>query len=379
MNRRVRRNGFTLVELLVVIAIIGILVGLLLPAVQAAREAARRMQCSNNLKQWTLALLNYESAYRAFPSRRGGTQGIVTPLSNIGRMSPFIPTLPFIEGGPQADAVAGGGTYNGVTYVPGGPEAWGNGNYPPYQRSPGYAKCPSDPNTTETWTGRNSYSFCVGDQAELIREDNTPRGMFGANTWDWNQPFNPSQNRPSYVKLGQVSDGLSNTLAMSERMVANPETGQNPVTATLKGTRIQLAVAVGVSGLLANPQLCRTVTDGTHYVAGTQIHGKSGLIWTDGQVMYCGFNTILPPNGPSCTQDVNNWGDQENVFLPPTSGHTGGVNASRADGSVSFYSNSIDTGNLGLGQSANFGGASGYGVWGALGSKSGGETVSGVD
>lgn len=76
MKIRVRqRLGFTLVELLVVIAIIGILVGLLLPAVQAAREAARRMQCSNNIKQWTLAFHNFESAYKKFPkgSSNGGT------------------------------------------------------------------------------------------------------------------------------------------------------------------------------------------------------------------------------------------------------------------------------------------------------------------
>ena len=73
VERAARRRGFTLVELLVVIAIIGVLVGLLLPAVQAAREAARRMSCSNNMKQLGLAIHNYHSAFNGMPVNGGGT------------------------------------------------------------------------------------------------------------------------------------------------------------------------------------------------------------------------------------------------------------------------------------------------------------------
>ncbi len=85
------RSAFTLVELLVVIAIIGILVGLLLPAVQAAREAARRMQCTNHLKQWSLGCLNYESAYKSFP------HGRIDPAIGGYRWSFHASVLPFLE------------------------------------------------------------------------------------------------------------------------------------------------------------------------------------------------------------------------------------------------------------------------------------------
>ncbi len=103
MKRISKRGGFTLVELLVVIAIIGILVGLLLPAVQAAREAARRMQCSNNLKQLSLSLHNYESSYKRFPI--GYTDNFAnsgTPVGLPGAdggWSWMAAVLPFIEQG----------------------------------------------------------------------------------------------------------------------------------------------------------------------------------------------------------------------------------------------------------------------------------------
>ena len=103
MSRFYKRSAFTLVELLVVIAIIGVLVGLLLPAVQAAREAARRMSCSNNFKQLGLALHKYHSAYKRLPMQAGGTKqslpspNIAPPGSNRLNLSWLVGLAPFIE------------------------------------------------------------------------------------------------------------------------------------------------------------------------------------------------------------------------------------------------------------------------------------------
>ncbi len=110
-------------------AIIGILVGLLLPAVQAAREAARRMQCSNNLKQLGLAVLNYESAYKKFPVKSGGTHTWVNVserlLGNYDRLSVFVPLLPFVEQTPLYDRIQAGNETTALgTVAPGGPSAW---------------------------------------------------------------------------------------------------------------------------------------------------------------------------------------------------------------------------------------------------------------
>jgi hypothetical protein len=121
-----------------------------------------------------------------------------------------------------------------------------------------------------------------------------------------------------------------------------------------------------------NPSLCNTVTDGKYFVNGSSIQARFGIAWTDGQVMYIGFNTVLPPNGPACA-DGGDWGDSTHLVIPPASRHPGGVMSTFSDGSTHFISNTINTGNLSVRQTIT--GPSVYGVWGALGSKNGGENA----
>ena len=362
------RRGFTLVELLVVIAIIGILVGLLLPAVQAAREAARRMQCSNNAKQMALALHNYADAYKAFPARKYGTTGQSGTASvadgtnrkhNAGRISGYIALLPYIEQSAMYNTImAGDPNFAGGAIGPGGPR----GDQSPvgyvWNTTPSAYRCPSDPGATAS--GKFiSYAFCVGDQISNIN-NGAVRGVFGRFAWK---------------RFADLTDGTSNTIGMSELQcqIATGNGGQNGSTATANSVRQNLAYANGVTGIINSPSLCRAVVSGGYYVAGTTYFGRRGINWTDGPVAYNGFNTVFPPNSPQCA-DGGTFGDQPNMLIPPASGHTGGVNGSMCDGSVRFISNSIDTGNLGIGQPAS--GPSVYGVWGALGSINGGEVNS---
>ena len=356
VKRLKRRRGFTLVELLVVIAIIGVLVALLLPAVQAAREAARRTQCNNNLKQLGLALHNYHDTYGAFVFRRGGTEGGGS-TNNNGRLSGFIPLLPFFEQGALYDQIQGGDP-------PGGPRPWDT--WSTWEVAPPMLKCPSDPGPHRGGVYRNdtrvhSYSFSVGDQVDSIRDGEHLRGMF---------------MRRSGVNMSEVTDGTSNTIAMSERLINAPvASGGSWLEIGAREVEHTLGIAMGIGGLRDSPMLCLTTTDGRYFQQGTQAvggAGRTGLSWQDGQPHYVGFNTVLPPNAPSCGEDSANSGDQHHLVLPPTSRHPGGVNVLLVDGSVRFISETIDTGNLGVRQPDR--GPSRYGVWGALGSKAGGES-----
>ena len=162
MKNILPRKGFTLVELLVVIAIIGVLVGLLLPAVQAAREAARRMSCSNNFKQIGLGIHNYHAAYDQIPQHMTGTN-----LGSGNRLflSFHVGVLPFVEQQALWEMISNGRDAN-TTLPPMGNTPW-NTNFDPWVTDIPTIRCPSDPGIGLPALGRSNYAACLGDNARL--------------------------------------------------------------------------------------------------------------------------------------------------------------------------------------------------------------------
>jgi prepilin-type N-terminal cleavage/methylation domain-containing protein len=350
-----RRRAFTLVELLVVIAIIGILIALLLPAVQAAREAARRSQCANNLKQMGLALHNYHDSYNTFPSLGQGTNS-GSPreaVSTYGHMSGVVVLLPYLEEGPLYDQYSS--PQASPAYPAWGPVPWYGWNFQPHHAQVDTLLCPSDSagkieNVGQPywWQGDTNYNFSLGDDISVgSRGERRPRGLFGAD---------------SFVAIRDIVDGTSNTIAVSEHIVN--QTGRQPTT---RGGYVR---EVGEGSLRTNPASCLGYKGPGHTIVGAPSIGQlRGVIWAWGCVAASGFNTVLPPNSIGCKAGANEWGTD--AVMPPDSYHPGGVNSIFADGSQHFISETIHTGTLTAAETRS--GPSNYGVWGALGSKAGGE------
>lgn len=213
MPRQKRSLGFTLVELLVVIAIIGILIALLLPAVQAAREAARRSQCTNNLKQIGLALHNYHDTNKTLPTGfvyRGGN-GRCNWGWNVA-------IFPYMEQGAFYDQLESGEIPLYDRYVSGAPAAVQD----MLQQQIGNLRCPSDdgPDLADSVNFGSNDHFDVAlsnyvasaGYGDRPTQDNECRGMFYGNSWR---------------KLGDVKDGTSNTIAVGERCYGQPGNGDH--------------------------------------------------------------------------------------------------------------------------------------------------------
>lgn len=425
MEKLVRRNsGFTLVELLVVIAIIGVLVGLLLPAVQAAREAARRMSCSNNFKQLGLAIHNYHSAYDQLPMHGAGTgngAGAVAPpfgsagvssnwwgnfsASNSWRLSALVGMTPFMEQQALWEQISNPSRVNALQ--PNTPMAtpWPAMGptmefleYGPWNTEIPTLRCPSDPGVGLPAQGRTNYAACLGDS--IVCSVRGPRAHSGTtgekvDNGQWAQESRAA-DRGMFVphapaKFRDVLDGLANTIAMAEMVT---DLGDRDV----RGTQTNNGSQNPPRDVIDNPNWCvgQNQIDParpTYWLAGVPTGGANngrGYRWADFRPNFSGVHTIHPPNAAIC--GGNNVG-QTGMF-PPSSRHQGGVHILMGDGAVRFVTDSIEAGNRNApmvrqgSNPPNFANASAvpgaqpgsqspYGLWGSLGTKASKEVIQG--
>lgn len=341
-NGIVRRRGFTLVELLVVIAIIGILVALLLPAVQAAREAARRMQCGNHLKQIGLAILNYESTYKRLPI---GWNGFTDPVQTTTfRWSYLAGILPYLEQGQVLEGL----NLSLTLYPPGGGQAPRPVHVPMISvKIPTYL-CPSDHGQmVSSPTGLfdsapTNYVACFGSGLNMLADSNDDGqmdqradGIFCSVAW-----------RP----LADCIDGTSNTVAVSESLLG-PGGADQPA-ATRPNPQTHLALVVPLTTVtVANCD--QAVPAGVNRFVSSR-----GRVWAGQGYENTAYNHFFAPN--TKRYDCYFWVAQG--FKAARSRHPGGVQALRLDGSASFISDTID-----------------LGTWRNLATRAGGEVLSGAD
>ena len=380
------RPAFTLVELLVVIAIIGMLIALLLPAVQSAREAARRMQCTNNMKQWVLTLHNHHDTFNHFPTQY--SQGNV----KHERFSMHYRLLPFMEQAALRDAIHN----NDLITAPWVPTFGVAGSTDAHRAAQEIRTtrvttllCPSDPERMDIAMlggarnhacARTNLVICLADGIAHVDQNESPltHSFTGSGTSRVNTPVSKAPGRGNlthrllfyYYKqsdFGTISDGTSNTIVVSEAV-----TGEWNKRTIKGGTAAYQDFDDGTYH--AFPSMCMALRQGNMYRedVGNHDHPRGGN-WLETLAAQTGFHTIIPPNGPSCNKEST---EAIRVgILAPTSHHSDGVNVGMADGAVRFVTDSVDTGGLPMTRTGTYlQGESRFGVWGAMGTPNGGES-----
>jgi prepilin-type N-terminal cleavage/methylation domain-containing protein/prepilin-type processing-associated H-X9-DG protein len=349
-----RRSAFTLIELLVVIAIIAVLIALLLPAVQAAREAGRRAQCTNNMKQVGLAIMNYESGVGSLPMT---TILIPTPTQSPGSItgfqsswSVFARVAPYMEQGSLHNSINYALTYSAAQ------------NTTISLTSVSFLLCPSDPGPPFDNSSVPPYNGVAGNNSGWATTS------YGTVDGDWyvysitygspNQigPRNRALFGPTYVRtLSQVTDGLSNTLAVSEGLIGHPQARKCGTAGSDPPGFVSVTMSQPAPGPASLAMLASLVKS-----CGKPIIPEGHTRWANGGVYYSGITTANTPNQPVDWDWIDeNDGGPTWMSLSASSNHSGGVNTLFADGSVHYIKNSINAV-----------------IWSGLGTIQGGEVLS---
>jgi prepilin-type N-terminal cleavage/methylation domain-containing protein len=357
----VRRYGFTLIELLVVIAIIGVLIALLLPAVQQAREAARRTQCTNNLKQIGVALHNYHDSYQCFPFGKGPTyQGILPMAPVYARWSSLSQILPQLEQGNLFASI-------NFNLPPESPEIGTPGMlYMPAFQDPDRANmtassiqiaellCPSDGAGTGDWPGANNYAGNEGTWLCDLTDGMASMGMGMGMGMPMERPRGTFYNL-SCVEFSKMTDGASQTALFSEKLRGDGQ--PNPRT-----DMIMMANATSLDGTY---QTC----NGMDATMAMPLLSRQGAAWAIGDMSCTTYNHVAQPNYRTCagmpTGGMGGMGGSMAnmaVQLPPSSNHPGGANLLLGDGGVRFVKDTVA-----------------IAPWRALGTRDAGEVISSSD